>query len=160
MTIWWSGMMFPLKAVQAEGHERENVFSHLQTALMTEFQSLKSNCNYSGFQTKRRSSLLSLNQNMKTSTHFISVSPLNLNLMNSWVWEPLWFSMPSSVLSLISEGQSPPHAFSSASPKQGAHTRFNTLGSLYTTDSQTAAVMYIPQQLLPERAIQGFYWRD
>lgn len=63
--------------------------------------------------------------------------------------------MPSSLLSLISEGQSPPHAFSSATPKQGKRTRLNTSESLYTTDSQAAAVMYVPEQLLSERAIRG-----
>lgn len=56
--------------------------------------------------------------------------------------------MPSSLLSLISEGHSPPHAFSSASPKQGSRTHFNTSESLYTTDSQAAAVMYISEQPL------------
>lgn len=67
--------------------------------------------------------------------------------------------MPSGLLSLISEGQSPPHAFSSVSPKQGSRTHFNTSETLYTTDSQAAAVMYIPEQPLLEVGIEGVLLR-
>lgn len=125
---------------------------------MSEFSSLKSNCNNTGFPTKHRSSLLFLNQNMWLHWRHRHTSFLRAHWIQTWwtlEFKPLWFSMSSSLLSLISEGQSPPHAFSSASPKQGACTRFNTSESLYTTHSQAAAVMYIREQLLSKRVIQG-----
>lgn len=146
------------RAVQAEGHERENLSSHLQTALMSEFSSPKNHGNHTGFPTKRRLLLLSLNQNMWLHWRHRHTSFLRAHWLQTWwtlEFKSPWFSMPSSLLSLISEGQSSPHAFSSASPKQGACTRFNTSESLYTTDSQAAAAMYIPEQLLSGRAVQG-----
>lgn len=146
------------RAVQAKGHERENLSSHLQTALTSEFSSPKNHGNHTGFPTKRRLLLLSLNQNMWLHWRHRHTSFLRARWLQTWwtlEFKPPWFSMPSSLLSLISEGQSSPHAFSSASPKQGACTRFNTSESLYTTDSQAAAAMYIPEQLLSERAVQG-----
>lgn len=57
----------------------------------------------------------------------------------------------STVLSLISERQTQPHAFSSVAPKQGTDTHFNTLESIYTADRQTVAGMYIFERPLLER---------
>lgn len=151
--------MFPLKELyRQKDMRRENVSLHLQTTLMSEFSSPKKHGNHTGFPTKRRLLLLSLNQNMWLHWRHRHTSFLRAHWLQTWwtlEFKPPWFSMPSSLLSLISEGQSSPHAFSSASPKQGACTRFNTSESLYTTDSQAAAAMYIPEQLLSERAVQG-----
>lgn len=71
----------------------------------------------------------------------------------------LWFSTQPNVLSLISEGQSQPHAFSSDTPGQGSDTHFNTSESPYTTDRQTEAVMYIPEQPLLERGCEDVVLR-
>lgn len=71
----------PQRAVLAEGHKGKNIPAHLQKALLREFSSLKSGCNYTN-QTKRRLLLLSLNQNIWLR-HFTPVNLLNPNLMNS-----------------------------------------------------------------------------
>lgn len=52
------------------------------------------------------------------------------------------------------KGQNHPHAFSSAAPGQDSDTHFNASESPYTTDSQTVAVMYIPEQPLLERGCE------
>lgn len=56
----------------------------------------------------------------------------------------------SIVLSLISERPTQPDAFSSAAPKQGTDTHFNTSESIYTADRQTVAGMYILKRPLLE----------
>lgn len=119
------------RALQTEGLERENLSLHLQTALMSEFSSWKSHCNCMGFPTKCRSPLHSLNQNMWLHWRHRHTSFLWDYWLQTWwtlEFKPPWFSMPSSLLSLISEGQSSPHAFSSASRKQGTRTTFQYLG--------------------------------
>jgi len=60
---------------------------------------------------------------------------------------------------LISEGQNHAHAFSSAAPGQGSNTHFNTSESPYTTDRQTVAVTYIPEQPLLERGCEDVVLR-